>query len=149
MQKNKEAMAETIENNLRRKIIDEQPVNPKYFEKMSKLLDELIKKRREEALAYEQYLDLIVELTHQVQNPSESTTYPYRIDTDAKRALYDNLDHDEEAALALDTEIRSTKKDGWRGNKIKEREVAYVIAKHVPESRREEILEIVKNQREY
>ncbi len=66
-----EAVAETIENNLRRKIIDEQPVNPKYFEKMSHLLDELIKQRREEALAYEKYLEKIVELTEQIQNPAE------------------------------------------------------------------------------
>ena len=33
-------LAETIENNVRRLIIDETPVNPKYYEKMSKLLDE-------------------------------------------------------------------------------------------------------------
>ena len=41
MQKNKGAVAETIENNLRKVIIDEQPTNPKYYEKMSVLLDEL------------------------------------------------------------------------------------------------------------
>ncbi len=33
-----EAMAETIENNLRRVIIDERPTNPMYYEKMSALL---------------------------------------------------------------------------------------------------------------
>ena len=38
----KEATAETIENNLRRVIIDESPTNPMYYEKMSALLDELI-----------------------------------------------------------------------------------------------------------
>lgn len=149
IQKNKEAMAETIENNLRRKIIDEQPVNPKYFEKMSKLLDELIKKRRAEAMAYEQYLDMIVELTHQVQNPSESTTYPTRIDTDAKRALYDNLNRDEEVALALDYDIRHSKKDDWRNNPIKKKEVRYTIARHVTVEEVETIFEIVVNQREY
>jgi type I restriction enzyme R subunit len=40
------AMAETIENNLRRVIIDEQPINPKYYEKMSELLDTLIQSAR-------------------------------------------------------------------------------------------------------
>ncbi len=34
-------MAETIENNVRRLIIDEMAVNPKYYEKMSELLDAL------------------------------------------------------------------------------------------------------------
>jgi type I restriction enzyme R subunit len=43
---NQEAVAEVIENNVRRLIIDESPVNPKYYEKMSALLDALIEKRR-------------------------------------------------------------------------------------------------------
>ena len=46
---NKEAVAETIENNVRKLIIDEQPINPKYYEKMSELLDALIEQRRQEA----------------------------------------------------------------------------------------------------
>ncbi|HYD48105.1 MAG TPA: hypothetical protein VEB21_07155 [Terriglobales bacterium] len=38
--RNKEnATAETIENNVRKLIIDETPINPKYYEKMSALLD--------------------------------------------------------------------------------------------------------------
>jgi type I restriction enzyme R subunit len=57
------AMAETIENNLRRVILDEQPINPKYYERMSELLDILIQQRRHEALEYEKYLAKIVELT--------------------------------------------------------------------------------------
>ena len=36
------AMAESIENNLRRVIIDEMPTNPRYYEKMSEVLDTLI-----------------------------------------------------------------------------------------------------------
>ena len=42
IRKNREAVAETIENNVRRLIIDETAVNPKYYEKMSELLDALI-----------------------------------------------------------------------------------------------------------
>src|SRR5260370_30067666 len=41
----KEAMAETIENNLRRVIIEEMPINPNYYERMSELLDALIHER--------------------------------------------------------------------------------------------------------
>ncbi|OJX39964.1 MAG: restriction endonuclease subunit R [Chloroflexi bacterium 44-23] len=149
LKKNKETMAETIENNLRRKIIDEQPVNPKYFEKMSILLDELIKQRRAEAFAYEQYLEKIVELSGQIENPAQSKEYPPKLDSDTKRALFDNLNSDEHLAIILDDEIRTTKKDDWRGNKIKEREVLYIIKKHVPEEKVEEIFELVKNQRDY
>src|SRR5206468_11509393 len=69
IRKNTEAVAEAIENNVRKLIIDEQPINPKYYEKMSALLDALIEQRRKEALDYQEYLRRIVELTKQVKNP--------------------------------------------------------------------------------
>ena len=40
--KRQEAVAETIENNVRKVIVEESQTNPKYYEKMSKLLDEII-----------------------------------------------------------------------------------------------------------
>ncbi|HED37544.1 MAG TPA: HsdR family type I site-specific deoxyribonuclease, partial [Ignavibacteria bacterium] len=43
IRKNQESMAETIENNLRKVIVEESPTNPMYYEKMSVLLNELIK----------------------------------------------------------------------------------------------------------
>ena len=67
--RNTEAVAETIENNIRRLIIDEMPTNPKYYENMSTLLDELIKERKEELRNYKKYLARIVELTKKVKNP--------------------------------------------------------------------------------
>jgi len=150
IKKNKEAAAETIENNVRRLIIDETPTNPKYYEKMSILLDELIKQRKEQVSNYEEYLKKIVELTKKVKNPSYSNNYPKSINSSAKRALYDNLDQNEELSLAIDKEIRYSKPYGWRGNKIKERKVKYAIRRHIDdEEKLEEIFEIVKNQGEY
>jgi type I restriction enzyme R subunit len=147
---NPEAVAETIENNVRRVIIDEHPVNPKYYERMSDLLDTLIQQRRDEALEYRQYLAKVVELTRQVQNPASGTAYPKELDTPAKRALYDNLGNDEALALALDSAIRRTKRDGWRGNIIKERQVLYAIHQHVDDDAEvKRIFKLVKNQREY
>ena len=57
IRENKEAVAETIENNVRKLIIDEQPINPKYYEKMSELLDALIEQRRTGSLDYQKYLE--------------------------------------------------------------------------------------------
>lgn len=144
-----ESVAETIENNIRRKIIDEKPLNPKYYNNMGKLLEELVRQRKEEALAYEAYLKEVVELAKKVQNPANAMTYPTAIDTSAKRALYDNLGADVELVTSLDQDIKATKKDGWRGNKIKEREIRYVIDDYVPEDQVDEILELIKNQPEY
>ena len=61
------AVAETIENNVRRLIVDEMAVNPMYYEKMSAVLDALIKRRREEAIEYEDYLKKVIELAEQVK----------------------------------------------------------------------------------
>ncbi len=147
---NKAAMAETIENNLRKVIVEERPTNPTYYDKMSELLDSLIRQRQQQAEEYEQYLVSIVELAKQVQNPTVMAAYPKLLNTRARRALYDNLGQNEQLALALDDAIKLKKKDGWRGNKIKEREVRYAILEVLKdETLTNEILELVKNQDEY
>ena len=149
IRRNRHAVAETIENNLRKVIHDERPINPRYYENMSQLLDELIAQRRQEALEYEEYLAMIVELTRQIKRPNE-TKYPKTLDTRAKRALYDNLDQDEELAMVLDYEVIYTKKDDWRGNRIKEKEVLFAIKKHIKdEEKLKQIFEIIKNQPDY
>lgn len=151
IRKNQEAIAETIENNIRKVIIDEQPVNPKYYDKMSQLLDALIKERKAKALAYKEYLNKLAELAKKVKSPASSSDYPDGIDTRARQALYDNLDGDADLALRIDRRIRRTKKDGWRGSRIKEREVRNAIKAELngDEEQLAEIFELVKNQDEY
>ncbi len=150
IRESKEAVAETIENNLRKVIIDEQPINPKYYEKMSELLDSLIQQRRDAALDYEQYLAKLVALAKQVKMPDGSADYPKTLNTGAKRALYDNLNKNEPLALAVDYAVMSSKKDGWSGHKVKEKEVRNAI-KHVlyDDHLTDSIFELVKNQHDY
>jgi type I restriction enzyme R subunit len=172
LRENREAMAETIENNVRRLIIDEMAVNPKYYEKMSQLLDALIVQRQQEALDYRAYLARIVELTRRVSRPENRSPYPAAINTAALRALYDNLEDvaasmvrerpapygaadaasgREEKALALDRAIRRVKKADWRGNRFTEREVHNAIKDVLgnDDAIVERIFEIVKAQRDY
>jgi type I restriction enzyme R subunit len=146
-----DAMAETIENNVRRVIIDESPVNPSYYEAMSELLDTLIEQRKKQALDYKAYLEKIVALTRQVAAPSIYHEYPPAISSETLRALFDNLDRDEALAIKVDTAVRSTKRDDWRGNKFKEKEVRNAIAAALDgvTSSADEIFELVKAQREY
>jgi len=72
---------------------------------MSILLDELIKDRKNKAIAYEQYLKKIIDLAKQAKEPQNTSAYPSSLHTPAKRALYDNLDSQEELAIALDIAI--------------------------------------------
>jgi len=127
IRKNKEAVAETIENNVRKLIIDEQPINPKYYEKMSELLDALIEQRRKEALDYQEYLRRIVDLTKKVKNPELGGNYPSAINTPGKRALYDNLGNDEALALAVDQAVYGSRMDDWRNNTFKVKRVKIAI----------------------
>ncbi|MDR0792196.1 MAG: hypothetical protein LBE82_02725, partial [Chitinophagaceae bacterium] len=151
IKQNKEAVAETIENNIRRLIIDEIPTNPLYFERMSVLLDELIKARKRAALDYKKYLEKIVELTKKIVKPETSSDYPKTLNSKAKRALFDNFNRDEQLAIALDEEIRRVKKDDFRGNKIKEREVRNAIRNvtNIDGEELDRIFELVKNQSDY
>ena len=92
IRRNPETVAETIENNVRRLIIDELEVNPKYYERMSELLDDLILQRRQEAMDYKVYLKRIIELTRNVRRPEAEQSYPAAINTAALRSLFDNLE---------------------------------------------------------
>lgn len=150
IQKDREAVAETIENNIAKVINTERPTNPHYFEKMSTILYELILERKRGALDYKEYLAKIIELTKRVARPHKTTSYPSALDSNAKRALYDNLGHDESLAIAMDEAIRYNKQADFRGNKLKERKIKIAIKHILPEGYNvDEIFEIVKNQNEY
>jgi type I restriction enzyme R subunit len=151
IRENREAVAETIENNVRKLIIDEQPINPKYYEKMSELLDALIEQRKKEALDYQEYLARIVELTRRTKNPSTGSVYPTALDTAAKRALYDNLGKDEVRALDVHHAIHENRQDDWRSNPFKVKKIKLAIKSVLQDDGEltEKTLELVKNQHEY
>ena len=167
------AVAETIENNVRRLIVDEMAVNPMYYEKMSAVLDALIKQRREAAIEYEDYLKKVIELAEQVKRGEGGGAYPVSIKTRALRAIYDNLpeevlgkrvaegsdaeesddtgDPREVVALAVDRAVRRAKMADWRDHPIKEKRIGAAIqaALGPHKALTFTILEIVKAQREY
>ena len=146
-----EAMAETIENNIRKVIIDGQPINPRYYEKMSELLEALIEQRREEALDYEAYLKEVKKLAKELSAPGGITTYPDSMDTRGKQSLYDNLDHNEELVTRIDYAILHTKKADWKHNRFKTRDVENAVEEELGEYavKLDEVIEIIKNQPEY
>lgn len=144
------SVAETIENNVRKTIVDERAANPKYYDKMSLLLDALIQERRLGAIEYAAYLERVVALAKQVEAPSAGGTYPGVLVTHAQRALYDNLGKDETKAVLLDEAIRRTKKADWRGHLAREREVRGAMRSVLGEDERfEELFALVKAQRDY
>ncbi|MBU2537224.1 MAG: HsdR family type I site-specific deoxyribonuclease, partial [Proteobacteria bacterium] len=171
---NKNAIAETIENNVRRKIIKEHLNDPVYYEKMSALLNEIIAARKAKAIEYEEYLKRIAELARKVEAGKADDT-PKTLDTPGKRSLYNNLkqgngksekgDSVAEAlaefgnggdptlnlALQIDQTIRQVRPDDWRDNGgPKEQVIKAALYKVLQnEAEVERIFLIIKAQKEY
>lgn len=126
--KTEEAVAETIENNVRKLIINESPVDPAYYDKMSKLLDALIALRRKAAISYKEYLEKIANLAKDVTMAGGGVAaYPQALSSTAQRALYNNLGKNEALALAVDAAIQDRRQNGWRTNAMKTKRVRVAI----------------------
>ena len=152
---NRDAIAETIENNVRRKIIKEHLNDPAYYESMSALLSEIITARKERAIEYEEYLKRIGNLTKRLQAGHGDDT-PEEMNTPGRRALFNNLGKDQALALRIDTRIKELRPDGWRGVPAREQVIKGAIyeelrgaASNGVEAEVERIFLIVKQQREY
>jgi type I restriction enzyme R subunit len=146
---NQNAIAETIENNVRKKIIKEHLNDPAYFDSMSTLLDEIIAARRAKAVDYQEYLRRIAELAKRVEVGQAEETPP-QLDTPGKRALYNNLGQNEALALKIDQAVKAKRPDGWRGVQPREHVIKaalYEILQDVHEVER--VFLIIKAQREY
>ena len=167
---NRDAIAETIENNVRSKIIKESLTDPAYFEKMSALLDEIIKLRKQKAIEYEEYLKRMADLATRV-NAGQDEGLPPQLDTQGKRALYNNLkdwvnvkkvaetatpygETQNDAALtlavAIDSAVIQARPNSWRGVQAKEmviKQALYAVLKDVEAA--EKIFLIIFAQKEY
>ena len=149
--KEQEAVAETIENNIGKEIVERTQSNPKYYEKMSALLRELIEKRKNDVINYEEYLRQIVELARKVHKPESGTEYPPGIrERAAKRAFYDHLNGDTVVANQIYDAVMSSKQDNFRGSKIKERKIWRAIRAVVKDDQEaDQLLALVKEQSEF
>lgn len=121
------AKAETIDNNLRHEIVKKMSSNPKYYGKLSVMLEEIIEQRRIEALSYEEYLRQVVELANSILHPEESGEYPDSLKGNAaKRAFYD-LFYDENLAISMDRKIIASLRSDWKKNFQKQQLVQRAI----------------------
>ena len=134
-----EAVAETVENNVRKLIVRRNPLNPKYYDRMSSLLDDLIDRRRRRAYDYKLYLRKIKELAERVDRGGDGEEYPAALTTPAVRALFDNLGRDEGKAVRLDEAVVAARQDGWKGDVMKERRVRKAVAAAMPDATDAEI----------
>jgi len=140
---NKEAVSETIENNVRSKIVEEHLLDPKYFDQMSVLLQELIERRKAETISYQEYLVEMANLVRQV-NQGKKDDVPASLNTKGKVALYHTLG-DENLALACEETIQYAKQEGFRENIQKQKVLKGAIYKVVNDlAKVEEVYKVIE-----
>ena len=174
LKEDKNAVAETIENNVRSKILKEHLADPSYYEKMSTLLDEIIADRKAEAIEYEEYLRRIAKLARAVAEGLAEDTPEQLKNSPALRALYNNLKKAEgttawadrvaeapeeyhvpgalvlEKAKRIDAAVKQVRPDGWRGVQSREQVIKAALYKILLDKAEvERIFLIIKAQSEY
>ena len=149
--KAKAGAAEVIENNIRRKIVEKVTINPKYYSKMSAILDKLIEQRKRGIEEYKKLLEQYVKLAKNVERPEENETYPESIrKSHAMQAIYDNVDENEELAKKIHEAVMNSRIAGFRGDEIKERKIKrelFCILQDTAEVDR--LYKIIEKQEEY
>jgi type I restriction enzyme R subunit len=170
---NRQAVAETIANNVRSKILKEHLNDPAYYDRMSKLLEEIVADLKARRVEYEEYLKRIAALAKQVQS-GQAEGAPSQLRTPGMRALYNNLNasarqvHAEaifetpptyggpdevrlKLALALDETVKRVRPDDWRGHQARENEIKRAMLPLLGNDTAEveRMFLIIKQQREY
>lgn len=162
----KNAIAEGIINNVRKTIIRNQLTDPKFYDEMSKLLDDLIRQKRGDTASYEQFLKNAEALIQQLgrKQPNADVTAALHGNLEAI-VLFNNLatipsttfqcptDETEKAALALelDRTVRERAPADWKGDETREKVVLNAIFPIMKRDRTATlaIFEIIKNQGGY
>jgi type I restriction enzyme R subunit len=162
----KNAIAEGIINNVRKTIIRDQLTDPKFYDEMSKLLDDLIKQKRDDTASYELFLKEAERMIQQLGRKQPTVNIPAVLHGNSEATvLFNNLatipattfqcptDEDEKAALALelDRTVRERAPAGWKGDETREKVVLNAIFPIMERDRTatQAIFEIIKNQSVY
>jgi len=146
----KEAVAETIANNVRSKIIKEHLKDPAFYDKMSALLKEILDDLRALRIDYEAFLKRIAEVARQLVEGKTDDT-PEKLNTPGKRALFNVLNRNEELALKIDEKVKQVRPDDWRGTRAKENIIKGALMPLLgnSEDEVERVFLIIREQAEY
>jgi type I restriction enzyme R subunit len=171
----KRAVAETIANNVRSKIIKDHLNDPAFYDTMSALLRQILDDLKAARISYEEFLKRIAEKVIKPLQAGKADDTPAALDTPGKRALYNNLmtlhtqPADGEAqeefsqygnapsarslqlAIKIDETVRRVRPNAFRGNQAKENVIKAALLPLLGNSRAEveRIFLIIKAQTEY
>ncbi len=113
------AAAETLSANARKYMVKKRDSNPDYYDKLSEQLNNLLEEMKNGLISYKDALKQLLVLMRKLRGNSNS--YPTQIDTDGKRALYDNLGKDADLAMRVYEAIKVNAEVGFREDKARKR----------------------------
>ncbi len=147
----KEGAAEAIENNIRKKVIEKVTVNPRYYAKMSEILDKLIEERKQGVLDYAEMLEQYIKLAKNVDCPEDNDKYPESIrKSKALMAIYDNTGENEKLALRIHKAVLKNKMAGFRSNQVVIRRIKKALYEILnDDSEVDRVYKIIEKQEEY
>jgi type I restriction enzyme R subunit len=162
----RKAVAEGIINNIRKTIKRDQLTDPRFYEQMSKLLDDLIQQSRDSAAEYEAFLKQAEELARKLAKGQPDTGLPTSLLGNREAtAIFNNLptlpagefeapEHTDELAqlaLELDMAVRENAPAGFRGDPAKEAQVLNALFPIMNRDREATaaLFEIIKHQSGY
>ena len=168
------AIAEGIINNVRKTIVRDQLTDPRFYEQMSKLLDDLIKQSREDAAAYEEFLGKAEALVKRLAARQPEDGVPAALHGRREATvIYNNLpliiavgraradgtaesppeygDERLRLALKIDRVLREQAPAGWKGDQAREAQVLNALFPLLDRNREATLalFELVKNQPGY
>ncbi|MBS63169.1 type I restriction endonuclease subunit R [Salinisphaera sp.] len=170
---NRNAVAEGIVNNVRKTIIRDQLTDPRFYEQMSKLLEDLIAEWRSETTSYQAFLERAEALIKQMHSGQNDKDVPPAL-ADRREALvvYNNLPNILAAggqaqeiresnpgyadplisiALEIDHAMREQAPAGWNGDQAKESQVLNALFPIMKRNRTttRALFDLIKNQAGY
>lgn len=169
----KNAVAEGIINNVRKTIIRDQLTDPRFYEKISKLLDDLILEWRKETLAYQEFLQRAEELVKDMAGGKSDSPVPAALESNrTAQTIYNNLpdilalafptwevreggDGEEndllQITLQIDRAMREKAPANWKGDDIREKQVLNALHPIMGKSREATLalFELIKQQEGY
>jgi type I restriction enzyme R subunit len=165
------AIAEAIINNVRKTIIREQLTDPRFYEQMSKLLDDLIQQSRADAAAYEEFLRKAEALVKQLGSKQSDEGVPAALHgkplaivihrnlpsilaagrSEEKRVAEEPAEYEAELvtlALEIDRAMREQAPAGWKGDQARESQVQNALYPLLDRNREATmaLFELIKNQ---
>ena len=159
------AIAEGIINNVRKTIIRDQLTDPRFYAEMSKLLEDLIKQSRADAVAYEAFLKRAEDLVKCMAQKGGGDHPAILNGLASAIVLFNNLasipattfqcpaDDQAKAELAVDIDLtmRENAPAGWRGDDTREKQVLNALFPLMSRDRQatQAIFDIIKNQPDY